>query len=338
MASPVDQRQVRSALIVFMLVILPCVFFRAYRLLVANILLLCCSLVHVVLAFRIMPWCSTLSPPGAKGAYLWVLCIVGVSSITAANATLAAWIALNCWSAVLGHMYLASMTLSTLCSLVYGSWARAAESWANSQNPEEWVGVVKIPFSHNEHARVVQAFNSACDQWQHMYPFSLEVVEVFSISNLFQNARFMESHGRLASGLNVTQLFHGCSASSAKAISTNGFRSTARVLGRAISFSETPLKSWQYTAKTGASYVLVCDVALGLAKSVAEEKVLFSRDGLQAAFGGAAVESDSLLGLRHEDGGALRVPSRQLLRPEQALPTFLIRVKEKHVELGQQRA
>uniref|UniRef100_A0A7S1S5T8 PARP catalytic domain-containing protein n=1 Tax=Alexandrium catenella TaxID=2925 RepID=A0A7S1S5T8_ALECA len=326
-----DYRQTRSALLGLLVVLLPGAFLQVYRLLLANVLLFCSSVAHVILAFRIMPWCTTLYPPGAKWRCLSLCCIVSVSSLMALNATAAAWLALNCWREPFGHVYLACMTLSMLCSLLYGSWVQAAESWANSQNPEEWAGVAKIPFSHAEHARVVEAFDSACKHWQHIYPFSLEVTEVFSISNLFLSARFAESHGRLASGLNITQLFYGCSASAAKAIITSGFRTPPRILGRAISFYETPLKSWQYTSKTGASYLLVCDVALGLAKGVSEERAMLSRENLQAAFS-SATESDSLLGLRQEDGGILRVPAHQLLRPEQALPTFLLRLREKQFE------
>mmetsp|Transcript_10834 Transcript_10834/g.32639 ORF Transcript_10834/g.32639 Transcript_10834/m.32639 type:complete len:436 (-) Transcript_10834:30-1337(-) len=329
---PLDlgQRRVRAVLVTILVLLAPCAILQVYRLIVANVFIGGFTVVHAVLVFRVMPWCSMLAPPGAKGGYLWMCCILAVISLMALIVAAAVVLALNCWPPLFSHVYLALMTLTLLCSLLCGIWARAMEAMANAQNPEEWPGVVKIPFSHGEHSRVVQAFESACSQWQHMYPFSLEVVEVYSVSNLLLSAKFAESHSALSSELHITQLYHGTSASSAKAIIANGFLSPLRAFGRPTSFSEMPLKSWQYTAKTGGNYILLCDVALGLPKSLHEEAGIWNHESLQSIFGGK-VGCDSMLALRYEDGGVLRIPARQVPRPEQALPTFLLRVREKPI-------
>lgn len=324
---------VLAVVAILFVLLLACGLAESYRMILSNMLISCFSIIHIFFIYRIMPWCSMLTPPGAKGLHLWIICVIVVSILMALNGASAVWLALKTWPQPYSRIYLACMTLTALCSLLSCSWARIAESMVNAQNPEEWPGLAKVPHSHAEHARAVQEFGEACSRWHHMYPFSLEVTDVFSISNLVLEASFVESHSRLASreDLNIRQLYHGTSASAAKAIIHDGFRSPWKLLGGAISFSETPLKSWQYTAKTGGCFLLVCDVALGVGQGEAEEPAVCSLENCCRAIG-RNVKYDSLHGLTEEDGGVLRVPEHRVFRPAQALPTFLLKVREKHTK------
>merc|ERR1719412_1902660 len=109
-----------------------------------------------------------------------------------------------------------------------------------------------------------------------MYPFTLDIVELLTVRNAKLAAQFERAKANTLPedpfGPNIRRLYHGTSAAAAKEIIAEGFQlpTGAGMFGRGIYFADTPLKSWQYSSKTGWDWILVCDVILGRQKQMTQ--------------------------------------------------------------------
>jgi len=184
-------------------------------------------------------------------------------------------------------------------------------------------------------------FNNGCELNKGRYGFDLEVARVFVIRSPELEMRFLRGKTLLRSRApNIKELYHGTSKAHAKAILSQGFKLPSRpgMFGKGIYFAGTPLKSWQYSMKgesqssSSKHYMLVCDVALGLEKEM-RQAGMPQRSGWWQAFrerrSPYTLQADSVVGLSQDQGGALRVPEYVVYRSCQALPRFMLELRER---------
>jgi len=209
-------------------------------------------------------------------------------------------------------------------------------------DPSRWNCVAEIAEESGLRQRVIDNFNRDCNSLQDMYPFRLQVEQVFEVQNAacrnaFQSDELVEELGdsvRLYHGTS-TRLYHGTSTRAAKAILQSGFAvpksAGFRMFGQGIYFAQNPLKCWQYSTKGNSPYIIVCDVRLGHQREMAMAAPRFTQNSLLRPLSLAhAMEYHSVRGLTVEEGGSLRLPEYIVYRSEQALPTYLLRVREVH--------
>mmetsp|Transcript_99496 Transcript_99496/g.197158 ORF Transcript_99496/g.197158 Transcript_99496/m.197158 type:complete len:314 (+) Transcript_99496:82-1023(+) len=196
-------------------------------------------------------------------------------------------------------------------------------------------------FGEAEVSSMLVRFHNGCELNKARYGFDLEVARVFVIRNEEIDMRFERGMKTLRTKApNVKELYHGTSRAHAKAIISHGFRlpSRAGMFGKGIYFAGTPLKSWQYSMKgesqssSSKHYMLVCDVALGLEAEMRQAGVP-KRSGWWRLFRTCkspfTLEADSVVGLSQDQGGALRVPEYVVYRSCQAVPRFMLELRER---------
>jgi len=193
---------------------------------------------------------------------------------------------------------------------------------------------------------VEDSFKQNCARFSQMYPFNLEVVSVYSVTNHSLKQKYIDTKTRLqsktagrhssGSGCHpVMHLYHGTSKQAAAAIITGGFKlpTIAGMFGKGVYFADTPLKSWQYSTKTGSQFLLVCEVALGNQMPLRHARTKFNpqrdfqRSWFKSVFG--AREYDSIVALSKAQGGAVNVPEYVIFHPWQALPAYVIEARER---------
>jgi len=192
-----------------------------------------------------------------------------------------------------------------------------------------------------EISRMLVRFNNRCEFSMDRYGFELEVTRIFVIRNPRLEMRFARAREALRSeSSNVKELYHGTSRVHARGIVTNGFKLPTQkgMFGKGVYFAGTPLKSWQYSMKgesqgsAAKHYMLVCHVALGAETEMPRAGVP-RRPGWWRALKERRSPfdplCDSVLGLAQDQGGTLRVPEYVVYRPAQALPRYLLELRER---------
>lgn len=186
---------------------------------------------------------------------------------------------------------------------------------------------------------MLERFGKDCQMAHSMYDFELEVVRVFELSNPGLEQRFRLIQNRLNSeDPQIKQLYHGTSWEHARDIIANGFKLPKHngMFGKGIYFAGTPLKSWQYSNISfhSTQFMLVCDVALGCAAEQNQAGPPPSRRQLLNIVRCQRVHlpaCDSVTGLSHDQGGILRVQEHVVYHPDQALPRYLLELREIHL-------
>lgn len=183
---------------------------------------------------------------------------------------------------------------------------------------------------------MLKRFGNDCQAAHSMYDFELEVVRAFELSNPRLEQRFHLVQDRLHSeDPHLMQLYHGTSWEHARDIIASGFKLPKHngMFGKGIYFAGTPLKSWRYsnTSTHSTQFMLVCDVALGCAAERKEAGPPPSKRQLLNAVRCQRIhfpEFDSVTGLSHDQGGVLRVQEHVVYHPDQALPRYLLELRE----------
>jgi len=202
----------------------------------------------------------------------------------------------------------------------------------------ECEGVAPVDKSNPIFSGLVTDFDEDCSKNTDRYPFQLEVISVYSITN----EKSQQAHDTAVMQLQtkspvMKRLYHGTSMASAKTIISEGFKlpSSQGMFGKGVYFAGTPLKSWQYSKNKGSRFLLVCDVALGNAKPVRcaspklEPEFHLKRSWIMQLFG--MPDYDSIEAISKEGGGAVNVPEYVIFNPAQALPRFVVEVQERRV-------
>merc|ERR1712187_1104671 len=191
-------------------------------------------------------------------------------------------------------------------------------------------------------------------------PFSLEVEKVFAIEpnpELLQ--QFQELVGPAVASdpesdmeqptlqrdttlSGTRRLYHGTDSIALEGIIKDGFRlpsfwlADVLMFGRGIYFADLPQKAWNFAEecefeceddgsharKKERRYILACDVAIGKTKRLADAMPHGHELIRQPSLGGTAY--DSIVGLDESEGGVLSLREFVVLKPEQALPKFLL--------------
>ena len=219
--------------------------------------------------------------------------------------------------------------------------------------PQSWQ-CVTARVGGEELERLRAEFLRACSAHQSKYRGRhIELVSAHRVSNDTSRERFEHKRAALrAKGKpdEVTRLYHGTSAWAARAIVKHGFQlpDAAGMFGRGIYFADSPLKSLQYTAAgwscwfRAAGVMLVCDVALGNSKLqrgaathlVAEAPDLRER-GMIARMIFRAKSFDSVTAATGWLG-AVRVPEFVVYDSAQAMPMYVLVVRETDTAGGKQ--
>lgn len=203
-----------------------------------------------------------------------------------------------------------------------------------SSGPSTWPGVSELPSGDEARERVLHDFEADCTAFADHYPFRLSVENVFAISNTELSAASQEQRLRMGEP-QLRRLYHGTSRDSARAICTDGFvlPGHAGMFGKGVYFAETPLKSWRYSSGKGSRFMIVAEVALGATKVTRKARpelnpeVDFQRSWLLQLIC-CARDFDSLQAVSKCDGGAVNVPEYVVYRHEQALPIYILQVRE----------
>lgn len=215
--------------------------------------------------------------------------------------------------------------------------ALSCEVWYMA-NPLRWEHVQAELIEGDEDGEleeVQELFEKQCAAYSAKYDFKLELVKAFRVSNTAlqdshqqEKDRLREKHGRNTVE-NVQRLFHATSSTNARSIVKGGFQLPERngMFGRGIYFASTPLKSWQYYGWPGA--MLVCDVALG-ASMVKRTAGCEPQKDLQCGWLGRLMGQRSYDSVTAQDGllGCVRVPEFVVYKPEQAVPRFVLLVRQ----------
>lgn len=246
----------------------------------------------------------------------WRLIAFGIASLSASFALVCV-----CFPANLGLGCLFACLSLTLAA---GAWSLRREMQALVEPPQQWPGVLPLQDS----LTVVREFDRDCAMANESYNFTLQVMDVFVIHNQDLEERYLRVQQEFATThANIQQLYHGSSAAAVKQIVSDGFQLPAGkggYMGRAIYFADTPLKAWHFSR---SGYILVCNVALGIAKELRGPNQKLSLDDLRDPFT-TSMKYDSVVALPKADGGRLTSKEYGIYREAQAVPVFLLRVRE----------
>jgi len=177
---------------------------------------------------------------------------------------------------------------------------------------------------------VVQEFEKHCSTSQASYDCKLEVWEVFGVE--WPRTPCIRRHDVEAGSLNIQRLYHGTSAQCVENILSEGFdlrHASNGLLGQAIYFAETPLKSWRYSQ---SGYVLACDVALGRTLEVRNpfDQLPDDKGSCRLRDPFSQVEKfDSVLALAEDEGGQVRAREYAIYSVDQIAPRFLVKVRSR---------
>lgn len=178
----------------------------------------------------------------------------------------------------------------------------------------------------------LRAFVDAqCRPHADRYGFALELRSAYRVHKPEMERRLEEFQSSLRTEgkpSNQQRMFHGTTASAARAILSTGFALPRRagMFGKGIYFADCPLKSWQYCRWYGP--MLVCDVELGTSKiqrtskSNMEPERDFQRGWLMRMLGNCNYDSVTAR-------SCVRVPEYVIYRPEQVVPRYVLVLKQK---------
>lgn len=222
---------------------------------------------------------------------------------------------------------------SFVLTFVYVAVERCHNSRVAAEDPYAWAGVERV--GEEERAEVLRTF-AGDQQRTDKYHFALAVEDVYKINletcrQPFENimSTFQPDQEASTPYLGKKMLYHGANSVAAKGIVTTGFKLPEsvcpRMYGPGIYFADVPQKAWTFT--TDQRYIVVCDVALGHAKHLKYASSSFNHKILrQRSLRGSSY--DSVLGCDQELGGSLREKEYVVYDTAQALPRYLLRVRE----------
>mmetsp|Transcript_9585 Transcript_9585/g.28851 ORF Transcript_9585/g.28851 Transcript_9585/m.28851 type:complete len:373 (-) Transcript_9585:237-1355(-) len=176
-------------------------------------------------------------------------------------------------------------------------------------------------------------FEASCYSWAHKYGFRLSVQRIYRMRSA-KHRPFWD---------NPRHLFHGTPWESAHAIVCDGFRLPEHpgMFGKGIYFADCPLKSWQYTRDVGdgllgccrrGGLILQCLVDLGEQRQEANANIGlkgYDRNGWWAWLTLQHGAYDSVVGLDHMHGGALRVPEYVVYNPNNVRVEYIFEVTKR---------
>eukprot|EP00928_Gymnodinium_smaydae_P057765 TRINITY_DN40989_c0_g1_i1.p1 TRINITY_DN40989_c0_g1~~TRINITY_DN40989_c0_g1_i1.p1 ORF type:complete len:493 (+),score=28.09 TRINITY_DN40989_c0_g1_i1:41-1519(+) len=259
----------------------------------------------------------------AAGALIWIALFV----LLMGSWTVAMW-----FSAIL----VISMSLACLAKLCYSCANGELIRSIVPDSPSRWPEVCELGRDDPDFVRICNLFEQRCRPWFHMYPFALSLEKVYEVSNPELQAKFDEASAAMEPqhGNHVQQLFHGSNMTAIRSIIQDGFRlpTMAGMFGKGIYFADTPLKSWQYSAKKKGTLMLLCDVALGNEKKVKhaasrfDPKRDFKPSWLHKMFGQKPF--DSVVALPRCEGGAVNVPEYVVYNEAQTMPRYILHCAE----------
>jgi len=201
--------------------------------------------------------------------------------------------------------------------------------------PGTWTGVDPEPISGAELEALRAEVRAASLRQKQKYNFGVEVRAAFRVARGgAAEARFKTKRATLrqrGKPDDDCRLYHGTSARSARAIITGGFRLPTHkgMFGAGVYFSDCPLKSLQYVRLGGV--MLACDVVLGYSKrmKLAHHELSPSKDlkrGLVPRLFGA--RSFDSVTAESGNAGCVRVPEMVVYDPAQAVPRYVMLVRE----------
>jgi len=215
--------------------------------------------------------------------------------------------------------------------MVYAAVYTAARKAITLRRIDHWPGAEEVDSMSDEFQNRCDYFMRACKPWQHKYDFRLTIQHLYRMSSANHRMR----------GANVRHLFHGTPWEAAQGIVHDGFRLPDHpgMFGKGIYFADCPLKSWQYTrsmeqlvcCKRGG-LILMCSVDLGESRREARANTHLSgydRKGWWAWLTGQYGAYDSVVGLEHRQGGALRVPEYVIYSPNNARIEYIFEVAKR---------
>lgn len=188
-------------------------------------------------------------------------------------------------------------------------------------HPESWPGVVEVDPQSEEFGTQRDFFIASCMSWEHKFNFDLSIKTLYRIDQ--PDLRKTTSIPGAVSA--SRRLFHGTQWEGAMGIACDGFRlpTNPGMFGKGIYFADCPLKCWRYCFPSKrmseqlpklmgkGGFVFMCWVDLGQTREERDAKpelTGYDRSGWYAWLTGQRDAYDSVVGLTHEDGGALRVP------------------------------
>lgn len=190
-----------------------------------------------------------------------------------------------------------------------------------------WPGISE-EVTGSDFSELCALVQARCDAAADKYHFSLVVERAFRVEPRAgcETVKEMRSHKG-----NRQPLFHGTRPSNAKNIVDFGFRLPDRpgMFGKGIYFADSPLKSLQYAVgESGLRTILLCDVELGRTrlyqsakKDLKPAKDLQRRWPMRMA---GRSDFDSVTAGK----SAVRVPEYVVYQPQQAVPRYVLLVRQ----------
>jgi len=150
--------------------------------------------------------------------------------------------------------------------------------------------------------------------------YDLTIGEIYRVDNPSLKNKFKSK-----SRSNIRQLYHGTTTSGVLGICKYGFRLPSKynpnMFGAGVYLAQVPQKSYEYTDFNG--YVLICDVAIGRAKTIREPKWLDPREDLKKTYLFGLIEKryDSA----HAPAGISTVSDEHIIfDPHRICPKYII--------------
>jgi len=220
-------------------------------------------------------------------------------------------------------------------ALVFAAVYLAVRKAITLRRIEHWPGAEELDPASGEFLERSSLFEAGCHPWAHKYDFRLEIQRIYRM-------RAARHRPVWASSVSARELFHGTPWDSAYGIVSDGFRLPEHpgMFGKGIYFADCPLKSWQYTQTLGeqllccsrGGLILMCLVDLGEQRREARANVDlkgYDRNGWWAWLTLQHGAYDSVVGLDHMRGGALRVPEYVVYNPGNIRIEYIFEVRKR---------
>jgi len=172
-----------------------------------------------------------------------------------------------------------------------------------------------------------------CRKYQDKYHFGMQISAIYKVNNGLLEGnydKFRSAHRKQGKTKNIKRLFHGTARATARVIVADGFKLPEHpgMFGKGVYFAGCPLKSLQYSGRSGT--LLLCEAELGLTKVQysAHNDLQPQRDFKRGWFA-KVIGCEDFDSIEAPAGffGSVRVPEYVIYKPEQAVPRYLLVAK-----------